>query len=67
MNERSVIFMRTPEEAGSRFIGTSYIGTCRVDEYVTDYTEEERAEKAREINRAFQQYALKRAREAQKV
>ena len=41
--------------------------TCRVDEYVTDYTEEERAEKAREINRAFQQFALKRAREAQKV
>ena len=58
---------RTPEEAGSRFIGTSYIGTCRVDEYVTDYTEEERAEKAREINRAFQMFALKRAREARNI
>lgn len=58
---------RTPEEAGSRFIGTTYIGTCRVDEYVTDYTPEERAEKAREINRALQEFALKRAREARNI
>lgn len=56
--------LRTPEEAGSRFIGTSYIGTCRVDEYVTDYTEEERAEKAREINRAFRQLSLQRVQGA---
>ena len=56
--------LRTPEEAGSRFIGTSYIGGCRVDEYVTDYTEEERAEKAREINRAFRQLSLQRVQRA---
>lgn len=50
--------LRTPEEAGSRFIGTKYVRGVRVDEYVVNYTEEERHEAAREINRAFRQIAL---------
>lgn len=53
--------MRDPSEIGSRYIGTKYVNGVRVDEYVTDFTEEERIEKVKEINRFFRQLSVQRA------
>ena len=53
--------MRDPSEIGSRYIGTKYVNGVRVDEYVTDFTEEERIEKVKEISRFFQQLSVRKA------
>lgn len=53
--------MRDLSEIGSRYIGTKYVNGVRVDEYVTDFTEEERIEVVKDINRFFATLTLPKA------